>query len=108
MVKEIKDTDFKSEVEDYKGVVLIDFWAPWCGPCKMAAPIIENVSKELANKAKVVKVNVDENRESSAKFGVMSIPTFLIMKNGKEVERMTGVQNEEALKNAVNKVLRDK
>jgi len=108
MVKEIKDTDFKSEVEDYKGVVLIDFWAPWCGPCKMAAPIVESVSKGLGNKAKVVKVNVDENQGSAAKFGVMSIPTFLVMKNGKEVERMTGVQNEETLKNTVSKVLGDK
>jgi len=105
MVQEISDADFKKEVEDYKGIVLIDFWAPWCGPCQMTAPILEKVSKEMGDKIKLVKVNVDENQQTASKFGIMSIPTFVFMKNGKEVERKTGVQNEEAIKRDIEKLM---
>jgi len=106
MVQEISDADFKKEVEDHKGIVLIDFWAPWCGPCQMAAPILEKVSKEMGDKIKLVKMNVDENQQTASKFGIMSIPTFVFMKDGKEVERKTGVQNEEAIKGDIEKLVR--
>lgn len=72
-------------------VTLIDFWAPWCGPCKIMDPIIDELEKELGEKIQVERVNVDEDVEKSAKFGVMSIPTYVVMKEGKEVGRKIGV-----------------
>lgn len=101
MAKEISDKDFKTEVEDYKGLVLVDFWAPWCGPCQSAAPIVESLAEELKNKAKVVKVNVDESQTVASKYGVMSIPTFIFFQNGKEVERKVGLQSQELLRESI-------
>jgi thioredoxin 1 len=73
-----------------KGVALVDFWAPWCGPCKMMAPTIEQLAKELHGKVKVAKVNVDEEQELSSKFGIMSIPTLMIFKDGKPIASRAG------------------
>ncbi|MFH1183144.1 MAG: thioredoxin [Candidatus Moraniibacteriota bacterium] len=95
MVTEIKDADFKKEVEDHEGLVLVDFWASWCGPCQSAAPIVDSVADEMKNKVKVVKLNVDENQSTASKFGVMSIPTFIFFRDGKEVERKVGLQSKE-------------
>ena len=95
MVLEIKDDSFKQEVEDYKGLVLVDFWAPWCGPCQAAAPVIDSVAEEMKEKVKVVKLNVDDNQGTASKFGVMSIPTFIFFRDGKEVERKVGLQSKE-------------
>ena len=90
----VTDENFRAETAE--GVVLVDFWAPWCGPCKMIAPVLEELDGEL-NKAKIVKVDVDENQETAGQFGVMSIPTLLVMKNGDVVDQVVGFQPKEAL-----------
>ena len=89
------DQTFKSEVE--KGAVLVDFWAPWCGPCKMIAPVLEELDQELGDKLKIVKVNVDENPEVASEYGVMSIPTLFLFKENEVVEKWVGFQPKEAL-----------
>lgn len=106
MALEINDANFKKEVEEYKGVAMVDFWAPWCGPCQSAAPVIEAISTEYKDKAKVVKVNVDENQSTAARFGVMSIPTFVFVKDGKEVERKVGLPSPEVLKETLDTLIK--
>jgi len=95
----VSDQSFKAEVEA-TGTVLVDFWAPWCGPCKMIAPILEELDKESTN-LKIAKVNVDDNPESASRFGVMSIPTLIVFKDGQPVDKVVGFQSKEALKNVV-------
>lgn len=95
MAKEIKDIDFKEEVTDFKGVAMVDFWAPWCGACQSAAPIVDALSTKMKDKAKVLKINVDDSQETASKFGVMSIPTFIFFVNGKEAQRKVGLQSQE-------------
>ncbi len=97
------DQTFASETSE--GVVLVDFWAPWCGPCKMIAPVLEELDGEFAGKAKIVKIDVDENQETAGKFGVMSIPTLLVFKNGEVVDQVVGFQPKEALAELLNKHL---
>ena len=91
---ELKLADVNFDKETSEGVVLVDFWAPWCGPCEMQGPIIEKVAEAMAGKAKVGKCNVDEAPKSAEKFGIRSIPTLVVLKDGKEVERFVGVQRE--------------
>ncbi|TXK84313.1 thioredoxin [Paenibacillus sp. N3.4] len=95
----VSDNSFKSEVEG-EGTVLVDFWAPWCGPCKMIAPVLEELDKEIES-LKIAKVNVDDNPESASRFGVMSIPTLIVFKDGQPVDKVVGFQSKEALKNVV-------
>ncbi len=95
---DINNNNFKSEVLDAKGKVLVDFWAPWCGPCRMQTPILEKLSASGQIKAKIVKLNTDDNPEIAGKFSIQSIPTLIIFDNGKEVERMIGTQPENVLK----------
>jgi thioredoxin 1 len=95
-VNHISDATFQSETE--AGTVLVDFWAPWCGPCKMIAPILDELSAELGDTAKIVKINVDDNPESAAKYNVMSIPTLLVFKDGQVVDQLVGLQSKEKLK----------
>ncbi len=78
-------------------VKLLDFWAPWCGPCHVMAPVLEEIKKELAGKAEIEEINVDENSDKASQFGVMSIPTYIILKDGKEVGRKIGVTAKQEL-----------
>ena len=98
MAIEITDQNFKKEVLESDKVILVDFWAPWCGPCQMMGPILDELSKEVEGKFKVGKLNVDENPDSASEYGIMSIPALKIFKNGKVVKELTGVQNKESLK----------
>jgi len=97
------DQNFTQEVE--QGTVLVDFWAPWCGPCKMIAPVLEQIDSEVGSKLKIVKVNVDDNPESAGRFGVMSIPTLIVFKDGQPVDKIIGFQPKEALMATVGKHL---
>ncbi|MGG4341099.1 thioredoxin [Paenibacillus lautus] len=98
----VTDQSFVSEVEG-QGTVVVDFWAPWCGPCKMLAPILEELSADLGDAVKIAKVNVDENPESAARFGVMSIPTMIFFKDGQPVDKVVGLNSKEALKGIIAK-----
>ncbi len=100
----VSDNSFKNEVEG-NGTVLVDFWAPWCGPCKMIAPVLEELDKEIGDNLKIAKVNVDDNPESASRFGVMSIPTLIVFKNGEPVDKVVGFQSKDALKSVVNRHL---
>lgn len=91
------DANFDQEVLKSDLPVLVDFWAPWCGPCQMMSPVIEDLAKAMEGKAKVGKLNVDENPQKATQYGVMSIPTLKIFKNGEIVKEMTGVQSLEDL-----------
>ena len=104
MEMQFTDQNFDQEVLKSDKPALVDFWAPWCGPCQMMGPIIEELAKEMGDKVKVGKINVDENPDTAAKFGVMSIPTIKIFKDGKIVKEFVGVQNKDSLKEELNKL----
>ncbi|KIY22667.1 MULTISPECIES: thioredoxin [Mesobacillus] len=89
------DATFANEIGS--GIVLVDFWAPWCGPCKMIAPVLEQIDAEMSDKVKIVKLDVDDNQETAAKYGIMSIPTLLMLKDGQPVDKIIGYQPKEAL-----------
>ena len=95
------DQSFSSEISD--GLVLVDFWAPWCGPCKMIAPVLEELDADMNDKVKIVKVDVDENQETASNFGIMSIPTLVLFKDGQPVDKVVGFNPKEALVELVNK-----
>lgn len=97
MSTELNITAANFDSETKGGVTLIDFWAPWCAPCRMQAPILEKVAAKVAGKARIGKCNVDEERSLAMKFNVQSIPTLIIVDGGKEVDRMVGVQQETVL-----------
>lgn len=91
------DGNFEQEVLQAEGKVLVDFWAPWCGPCRMLGPVIDEIASECSDKIKVGKLNVDENSGTSAKYGVMSIPTMIVFENGEAVKKLVGFQPKEQL-----------
>ena len=95
------DQSFSSEISD--GLVLVDFWAPWCGPCKMIAPVLEELDAEMSETVKIVKVDVDVNQETASNFGIMSIPTLVLFKDGQPVDKVVGFNPKEALVELVNK-----
>jgi thioredoxin 1 len=107
MTQEIEFTDanFDSEVIKSDTPVLVDFWAPWCGPCKMVAPIVEEISSEYDGRLKVGKVNTDDNQRVAMEYGVMSIPTLMIFKGGEVVERIIGAQPKAAVTSKIDAVL---
>jgi thioredoxin 1 len=93
----VSDATFGTAVEQAKGVILVDFWAAWCGPCKMIAPIVEQIADENPDKITVGKLDVDANGETAMKYGVMSIPTLILFKDGQPVERLVGYMPKERL-----------
>jgi thioredoxin 1 len=98
------DQNFEAEVMKSDKPVLVDFWAPWCGPCQMMGPVIEELAKEMGDKVKVGKLNVDENPKVAEKYGIMSIPTVMIFKGGNIAKQLVGVQSGEALKGELEKI----
>lgn len=104
MALEFTDKNFKEEVLESDATVLVDFWAPWCGPCQMMGPIIDELSQEMGEGFKIGKVNVDENPQSASDHGIMSIPAIKIFKNGKIVKEFVGVQNKEVLKTELQSI----
>lgn len=90
----LNEKNFEEEVLKSEKTVLIDFWASWCGPCKMMSPVIDAIAEEMGEKVKVCKINIDEEQNLAVKYNVMSIPTFVVLKDGKEVARSVGVQDK--------------
>ncbi len=101
-IKNLTDQNFLAQVKS--GVTLVDFWAGWCMPCKMMVPILNEVAEEIGDTAKIAKLDVESNRGSSAKFGVRNIPTMILFKNGKEINRFVGAKTKSFLVNEINKV----
>ena len=99
MVIQLTDQNFKQEVLEAKVPVLVDFFATWCGPCQMQGPIVDELAEAIKDSAKICKLDVDQAQETAGKYGVMSIPTLLIFKNGQVVEQMVGIQTKETLLN---------
>ena len=100
----VTDANFAVEVERSPLLVLLDMWAPWCGPCGMVAPVIEELAAEMAGRVRVAKLNVDENPATAARFGVQSIPTLLLLKGGRELDRIVGVQSKAAIVQRIERV----
>jgi len=96
-VGKVSDADFDSEVLKASGAVVVDFWAEWCGPCRMIAPALEEIAASMNGKVKIVKLNVDENPRTASKYGVMSIPTLMLFKNGEMASRQVGAAPKQKL-----------
>ena len=93
-----EEKNFEEEVLKAEGKVLVDFYADWCGPCRMMSPVIDEIAEEMGDSIKVCKINIDEEQNLAVKYNVMSIPTFIVLKAGKEVDRSVGVQSKEEIK----------
>jgi len=102
---EITNANFKHEVLDAKQAVIVDFWAPWCMPCKILAPAVEELAKEMAGKVKVAKANVDESPEIANELSILNIPTLVFFKDGKEAARMIGVNSKEAIRSKIEALI---
>ena len=100
-VGKVSDVNFESEVLKATGPVVVDFWAEWCGPCRMIAPVLEELSGSLGDKVKIVKLNVDESPSTAAKYGIMSIPTLMIFKNGEMASRQIGAAPRQKLEQRI-------
>lgn len=105
MVQQLTDATFDADVLEKNGVVLVDFWAPWCGPCRMVGPIIEDLAEEYAGRATIAKLNVDDNQRIAAQYGIMSIPTMLVFKDGKAVDKIVGAAPKQTIAAKLDKYL---
>ncbi|HEX9804561.1 MAG TPA: thioredoxin [Candidatus Dojkabacteria bacterium] len=103
MANAVTDATFQKDVLDAKGLVLVDFWAEWCTPCKILEPVVDEISSELGAKVSVLKMDVDENNETASKYMVMSIPTMKLFKNGEMVENWVGVQPKDVYVEAIQR-----
>ena len=99
----VTDSEFELQVLKSQGLVLVDFWAEWCGPCRALGPKLEEISNELNGKAKILKLNIDENPDAPANYGVRGIPTMIVFKNGEEVEQIVGNQPKDTILSALKK-----
>ena len=104
-VSEVTDGNFQAEVLDSKVPVLVDFWAPWCGPCRMVAPVVEEVSENFNGKIKVVKLNTDDNPNIASQYGIRSIPTLILFKEGQKVDMVVGAVPKTTLVETINKYI---
>lgn len=103
---QFNDENFKSEVDDYQGLVLVDFFAPWCGPCKLMGPIIDELAEHYKDKEiKIGKYNVDEGQAVAGKFNIMGVPTLILFEDGKEIEHIVGMRSKEDLMLLIDKNL---
>lgn len=105
MAHNVTDETFKKEVLESTVPVLVDFWAPWCGPCRMIAPVIEEIASEYEGKAKVVKLNTDENPSSASEYQITAIPTLLFFKNGRVEKEIVGVVSKEEIKKVLDELI---
>jgi thioredoxin 1 len=106
MALQLTQENFEKEILSMKGVALVDFWAPWCGPCRMLAPVIDELAKDFDGKVKIAKMNVDDNGYLAQQYNIMSIPTLLIFKDGKPVDQLVGLQAKERLADKLNAQLK--
>lgn len=102
---DVNDATFGNQVLQSDIPILVDFWAPWCGPCRVVGPIVEELAKEYEGKLKVAKLNVDDNQNTASQYSVMSIPTLMFFKKGQPVKTMVGAQGKDALKRGIDEVL---
>jgi thioredoxin 1 len=104
-IAEVTDSNFQAEVIESDVPVLVDFWAPWCGPCRMVAPVVEEIAQERGEKLKVVKLNIDENQNTAVQFNVLSIPTLMVFRNGEVAKTVVGAYPKRKLEAELEPVL---
>lgn len=105
MAKAVTDQSFDQDVLQTKGVSLVDFWAPWCGPCRIIGPIVEELAETYDGRANIVKLNVDENPQTAGRYGIQGIPTLLLFKDGELIDTLVGVQQRERLIQKIDSAL---